>query len=436
MKLYYNKEYENEVLGNYMINGELIYESKLRPHHFYNNQNKLMFNAMLDIKAKDEKIDAFTVYREVSKKKSSKWTITDITQLITSSISLSSVEGIEREIISLYEKRNFLDLTNKAISRMESEDFQTIKADLINNLESNISDDIPILSMGECAYKAIEKLEEAYKNGGRITGMESGYKLLDGVINGFEKSCYMVIGARPGVGKTALSLELATRLSQKNNIIFFSLEMPFDQLGQRVLSSNGQVPLKNIKTGRVKDTTFNALLQVANRLIRNNKCKVIEKENLKVEDLVNICKVYKRKNGLDGIIIDYFTLLKSYKTFRDARLSYNYISEELRMLSKKLNINIILLAQCNRGADTKRELQLSDLKETANLEQDANIVMFLEGMDDQNPRKDGEPREDYLRAVIRKNRAGENNMEIKFRYYKSTQILDEVECCRIIKKSE
>lgn len=98
-----------------------------------------------------------------------------------------------------------------------------------------------------------------------------------------------------------------------------------------------------------------------------------------------------------------------------------------------MKINIILLAQCNRKADDKRELQLSDLKETANLEQDANIVIFLEQKDDTRPMKEGEPREDYIRATIRKNRAGENNMQIMFRYYKGTQILDEERASRITK---
>lgn len=432
---YQDRELERKALGSYIADSNLVYESKLIPEYFYNNQNKLMFEVILEIKNKDEKIDIVSVSSEINKKNNNKWLPSDISELLEYSIFISSIESIERELILLYEKRRFLELVNNSILKLgEHEDFELIKSELFNNLEGKISTDIPIVSIGECAEKAIEITEEAYKNGGRITGMQSGYQRLDAIINGFEKPCYMVIGARPGVGKTAFSLELARRLSENNKILYFSLEMPFEQLGQRVLANRSKIPLAKIKKGNIEDKAFNSLLGSAGELYKNN-CKVVEKENLRIEDLVSICKTYQRKNGLDGIVIDYFTLLKSYKQFRDSRLLYNYISEEIRMLAKRLKINIILLAQCNRKADDKRELQLSDLKETANLEQDANIVMFLEQKDDTTNKLSGEPREDYIRATIRKNRSGENNMEIYFRYYKSTQILDEDRANRIKNES-
>ncbi|MGN1028519.1 MAG: replicative DNA helicase [Bacilli bacterium] len=433
MKLYYDKELEERALGVYISNSELLYESRLRADYFYNSQNKVMFEAMVSLKSLDEKINIITITKELSKNKNSKWLPSDISNLLENGMYRSAIESIEAEIISLYEKRNFRELIQKSLIKLdEEENFNSIKMDLINNIESKSIDEISVISIAECVERAIEITEEAYNSNGKITGMESGYKHLDTILNGFEKPSYIVVGARPGVGKTAFSLELARRLSEKNKILYFSLEMPFEQLGQRLLTNVTKVPLKNIKTGRITEDTFNRLLYGSSSL-NKNKCGVVEKENLKIEDLVSICTSYQRKNGLDGIIIDYFTLLKSYKSFRDSRLLYNYISEELRMLSKKLKINIILLAQCNRKADDKRELQLSDLKETANLEQDANTVIFLEQKDDVRPIKEGEPREDYIRATIRKNRAGENNMQIMFRYYKGTQILDEERAGRITK---
>lgn len=434
MKLHYDKELEERALGVYINNSELMYESRLRADHFYNTQNKIMFEAMLSLKSLDEKINIVTITRELNRNKNNKWLPSDISSLLENGMYRTAIESIEKEIISLYEKRNFKELIQKALVNLDSEEnFEIIKADLMKNIETTSSDEISIISIAECVEKAIEITEEAYNSNGVITGMKSGYKNLDVILNGFEKPSYMVIGARPGVGKTAFSLELAKRLSANNKILYFSLEMPFEQLGQRLLTNITSVPLKNIKNGRITGDTFNRLLYGPNKL-SNNKCYVVEKENLKIEDLVSICTSYQRRNGLDGIIIDYFTLLKSYKSFRDNRLLYNYISEELRMLSKKLKINVILLAQCNRKADEKKELQLNDLKETANLEQDANVVMFLEQRDDERIKRDHEPREDYIRATIRKNRAGENNMEILFRYYKSTQILEEERAGRIKKE--
>ena len=435
MKLYHNKELEDKALGVYITNSELIYETRLRPEHFYNTQNSIMFEEIIKLKIAYEDVNIVTVTKELSKNKNSKWLPSDISNLLEFAAYRSMIETIEKELIALYEKRIFRESVQKTLIKLDQEEdsIDNIKSYLIKSIESKSSDDIPIKSFSECVEKALEITQEAYEYCGRITGMESGYKNLDAILNGFEKPSYIVIGARPGVGKTAFSLELAKRLSRNNKILYFSLEMPIEQLGQRLLANTTNVPLKNIKTGRIADNTFTTLSNSPSKLI-NNKCHVVEKENLKIEDLVSLCTSYQRKNGLDGIIIDYFTLLKSYKQFRDSRLLYNYISEELRMLAKKLKINIILLAQCNRKADEKRELQLNDLKETANLEQDANIVIFLEQRDDERPKRDSEPREDYIRAAIRKNRAGENNMEVLFRYYKSTQILEEERAGRIKKE--
>lgn len=434
MKLFHNKDLEDKILGIYLTNSEMIFESRLRAEYFYNTQNQIMFGVMLHLKELNEEINIISVTRELGRNKDSKWLPSEITDLLEFGTYRATRETIEKELISLYEKRSFRESINKALVRLEQEEdtIDMIKNYLMKSVESESNNDIPILSISECVEKAINITEKAFENDGRITGMESGYKFLDSVINGFEKPSYIVIGARPGVGKTTFSLELAKRLSVKNKILYFSLEMPFEQLGQRMLANTTNTPLKNIKTGRISENTFERLLSGPSKLM-NNKCQVVEKENLKIEDLVSLCTSYKRKNGLDGIIIDYFTLLKSYKSFRDSRLLYNYISEELRMLSKKLKISIILLAQCNRKADEKKELQLNDLKETANLEQDANVVMFLEQRDDERPKREGEPREDYIRATIRKNRNGENNIEIMFRYYKGTQILEEERAGRIKK---
>lgn len=434
MKLFNNKDLEEKILGIYISNSEMIFESKLRIEHFYNTQNQIMFGAMLYLKEQGEEINIISVTKELNKNKNSKWLPSQITDLLEFGTYRATRETIEKELISLYEKRSFRESIHKALVRLEQEEdtIDMIKNYLMKSVESESNNDIPILSISECVEKAINITEKAFENGGNITGMKSGYKLLDAIINGFEKPSYIVIGARPGVGKTTFSLELAKRLSSNNKILYFSLEMPFEQLGQRLLANTTNIPLKNIKTGRVTENTFERLLSGPSKLM-NNKCQVVEKENLKIEDLVSLCTSYQRKNGLDGIIIDYFTLLKSYKSFKDNRLLYNYISEELRMLSKKLKISIILLAQCNRKADEKKELQLNDLKETANLEQDANVVMFLEQKDDERPKREGEPREDYIRATIKKNRSGENNMEILFRYYKSTQILEEERAGRIKK---
>lgn len=436
MKLYFKPELEEQILGVYLSNPNLFYESKLQPNYFYKNRNRLLFEAMIKLRSEDIQINIVSVSTEVTKYKENKWLPSEVTGLLEHSMYRSAVETIERELINLYEKRNFTTLIQESLVKLQQEeDFNTLKNELIKGIENNIDSGIEIKTIKECVEKAIEVTEQAYQNGGKITGLQSGYKRLDAIINGFEKPSYIVVGARPGVGKTALSLELAKKLSKENEVLYFSLEMPFEQLGQRILASSSSIPLKSIKTGNIKGSTFNKLLETSS-LLTNNKLRVIEKENLRIEELVNICTTQNRKIGLDVVIIDYFTLLKSYKNFRELRHLYNYISEEIRMLAKKLNISIILLAQCNRKADDKRELQLSDLKETANLEQDANIVMFLESKDDNEFKREGEVREDKLRLTIRKNRSGENNMEVLFKYYKSTQILEEERAARILMKND
>ena len=156
MKLHYDKELEERALGVYINNSELMYESRLRADHFYNTQNKIMFEAMLSLKSLDEKINIVTITRELNRNKNNKWLPSDISSLLENGMYRTAIESIEKEIISLYEKRNFKGLIQTALVNLDNEEnFEIIKADLMKNIENTSSDEIPIISIAECVEKAI-----------------------------------------------------------------------------------------------------------------------------------------------------------------------------------------------------------------------------------------------------------------------------------------
>lgn len=417
-----NKEYEEGLIGEILLDGELIHSLKIKSKHFHFTQNRIVFEIIEKLRDLEEEINVISVNTEISKSKDIEILPSQITNYIENRlICTNSIKSIENQLIKLYERREAKRLLIVAQDRINhGEDVETILNSINKYLDNKVVPNCKSAHITECLDEAIYKMESAYKSGGKNTGMETGFKKLDEILNGFEKPCYTIIGARPGTGKTAFSLELANRLSQNNKVIYFSLEMPMDQLGQRLLANKSKVPLENIKRGKIDENAFQHILKVRDSFSKNN-LMIIDEANVSIEELARICRNQKRKNGLDCVIVDYFTLLKCESVFKDERVKYNYVSEQLRIIAKQLEINIIALSQLSRSVDLRNEIYLSDLRETGNLEQDANVIMFLNGLDSED-----DMGQDYLDVLIKKNRNGENNVGVKFKYYKRTQILEEI----------
>lgn len=213
-----------------------------------------------------------------------------------------------------------------------------------------------------------------------LTGCPTGFDELDNLTNGLQPSDLIVLAGRPGMGKTAFALSLASNaaINFGRKVAFFSLEMDGEQLVQRILSSRAQVNLSNLRSGRLSRDDYqkiNAQVQP----ILESKVFVDDNSDLGIMELMSKTRSLKRKSGLDLVIVDYLQLMKTGKEENRA-VAIGAISRGLKILAKDLRVPVIALAQLSRKAEEKgRERpQLSDLRESGSIEQDADMVWFVE----------------------------------------------------------
>ena len=231
-----------------------------------------------------------------------------------------------------------------------------------------------------------------------ITGVATEYGQLDSITAGFQNSDMIVLAARPGMGKTTFALNLAYNIFSRKDrsVLFFSLEMGGEQLVKRILSSLSFVPSHKIRSGKLSDDEMNRLV-VSTSLLDDKKLFIRDSTKLTIADLRNECmKLKHSKDGLDIVFIDYLQLMEAgenYKSgnkggFASRQEEVSAISRNIKALAKELNIPIIAMSQLHREAENRSgPPQLSDLRESGAIEQDADIVMLIHRPDKEDPQK-------------------------------------------------
>ena len=430
MNLLHNVELEQDVLGAIIANNEIMDLNKLEPKHFYSTSTKEVFKVMLKLKKQNKEIDYINLKYEL-KDSNNYNSLSKMVELSEGKFKQDLFTSNQKEIIRLYEKRITKEVLLKALEDLgESQDVTDILSNIQKISEENIKTDIEVVPISDAVEETVSEIEEAFKRGELYSGMESGYTKLDNKLSGFNKKDFTVIAARPSKGKTAFALELALRLSVKNKVLFFSLEMPREKLVKRLISSRSLIPLEFLKNGRFKEDRFEKIILSADDISKRN-LKIVDQKDTTVEDIKRVCVEEKNKNGLDIVIIDYLTLCSTREKKPNLREEVNYISKQLRLLTD-LDIAVISLAQLNRAVEgrTSNIPMLSDLKESGNIEQDANNVLLLSEQEDTDiqfvSKKDEEFQAEILNLTIAKNRDGQNNVLIKYKYYKRTQLIEEL----------
>ena len=227
---------------------------------------------------------------------------------------------------------------------------------------------------------AINKIELIQKQGSAITGIKSCYSAIDNITAGFQKGDFIILAARPSMGKTAFALNLALNAAATSNeaVAFFSVEMPAEQLANRLLSAKAKVDGQKIRTGQVSDSDWEKLREAAQQL-KNQKIYIDDTPGLKVGDMYAKCRKLKNDYGLGIVFVDYIQLLDTNGTSESRQQEVSEISRRLKAMARELETPIIALSQLSRAVekrDDKRPM-LSDLRETGSLEQDADMVIFL-----------------------------------------------------------
>lgn len=243
----------------------------------------------------------------------------------------------------------------------------------------NSSEFVPIRQV---VLNALERIEKASKNKGTVTGIPTGFIDLDYKLSGLQPSDLVLIAARPSMGKTAFVLNIAQYMAFKKDksVVIFSLEMSKEQLVNRLFSLESQVDAQSIRTGNMKDSDWEKLIEGAG-IIGKSRLIIDDTPGISISELRSKCRKYKLEHGLDVIIIDYLQLMTGGvgRSQESRQQEVSEISRSLKGLARELNVPVVTLSQLSRAVESRPDKRpmLSDLRESGAIEQDADVVMFI-----------------------------------------------------------
>lgn len=292
---------------------------------------------------------------------------------------VSTAAGVDTHIETVKEcsrRRDLIRLcqeTERAAYRQQSTDTAFELRQKLMGIET--ADRVRMVTAGEAVNEAFKEVEAASRHDGSLIGLPSGFADVDWHTGGFRGGDIIVLGARPGMGKTAFAGNVALRCGAP--VLVFNLEMTARQLVTRDLASTARIDLTKLRTGRLKDDDWDRVTKAAGKL-SDKPIYFVDTGNLKIEEISGITEKAHRKHGIKLVIIDYIQLIGGQGGVKREEF-VAYISRSLKSLARELDIPVLALAQLNRQCEqrTNKRPQLADLRESGAIEQDADIVCFL-----------------------------------------------------------
>ena len=383
-------EAEQSVIGSMLMDREAIIAASeiITADDFYQHQYGVMFEAMVELFNENRPVDLITLQNRLKEKDvppevSSLDFVRDIITTVPTSANVKSYANIVREkaVLRRLIKVNE-DIANTCYAGKEPLEtiLATTEKTVFDLLQSrNSGDFVPIRQV---AMNVLEKIEEASKNQGTVTGIPTGFIDLDYKTSGLQPSDFILIAARPSMGKTAFVLNLVDHIAVKKGLpcMVFSLEMSKEQLVNRMLAMESNVDSQKLRTGTLSDSDWDAVVEGIG-VIGNSKLIIDDTPGISIMELRSRCRKMKLEYGLSVVIIDYLQLMSgSGKGGGDNRQQeISEISRSLKALARELSAPVIALSQLSRACETRQDHRpmLSDLRESGAIEQDADVVMFI-----------------------------------------------------------
>src|SRR5215467_8339722 len=389
------KDLEEAVLGAIMLEKnafDAVIEI-LKPECFYVEAHQLIFKAMQSLANKSQPIDILTVAEELRTKEELEvvggpYYVTRLTNAVVSS---AHIEAHARIILQKFIQRELIRISGEIIG--DAYEDSTDVFDLLDDAESKLFEITNnhlrknFDTIDSVLVKTIQRIEDLRHKNEDVTGVPSGYSSLDRVTYGWQNTDLIILAARPSVGKTALALNLARNAalhaSKPTPVAVFSLEMSAGQLVQRILAAESEIWLEKIARGKLEEHEMKQLYAKGIQRLAQAPIFIDDTAALNIFELRAKCRRLKNKHNIGLIIIDYLQLMSGASggknTNREQEISQ--ISRALKGLAKELQVPIIALSQLSRAVESRKEgekiPQLSDLRESGAIEQDADMVMFL-----------------------------------------------------------
>ena len=386
----YSLEAEQSVLGSAFYSKEALQKicDELDREDFYVESHILIYDVLKELNDQGTPID-ITIVSDRLENNKTLTSVGNIDYLIEIINSVPNAANVDYYIKIVHEKsilRRLIKVSNDISNTSYTSDEPVV--DILDNAESKILDVVKkrrtteFKSIQDVVFKAQSDLEMLSENKNEITGFATGFYELDKLTSGLHENEFIIIAARPAMGKTAFALNMATNIAKhtKKSVAMFTLEMSAEQLVNRMLSSLGQIDYSKFRNGNFDNNDWKKLSEGVSQLADTN-IKIDDTPGITVSDIRSKCRrLAASKEGLALVVIDYLQLISgSARNANNRQQEVSEISRSLKMMALELHVPVIALAQLSRaveGRPDKRPI-MSDLRESGSIEQDADIVSFL-----------------------------------------------------------
>lgn len=383
-------EAEQSVVGAMLMDKDAITTSSeiISGSDFYQSAYGVIFDAMVELYNEGKPVDLITLQERLREKDvpPEVASLEFVKDLVTAALTSANVKyyaqivadkSLMRKLIRLNEEIANICYAGKepleaVLEKTEKSVFELLQ-------KRNTEDFVPIKQI---VLNALERIEKASKVKGTVTGIPTGFIDLDYKLSGLQPSDLVLIAARPSMGKTAFVLNIAQYIAFKKNkgVAVFSLEMSKEQLVNRLFSLESQVDAQAIRTGNMKDSDWEKLIEGAG-IIGKSRLIIDDTPGISISELRSKCRKYKLEQELDVVIIDYLQLMTGSvgRSSESRQQEISEISRSLKGLARELNVPVVALSQLSRAVEQRPDKRpmLSDLRESGAIEQDADVVMFI-----------------------------------------------------------
>ncbi|HSX40281.1 MAG TPA: replicative DNA helicase, partial [Candidatus Saccharimonadales bacterium] len=382
-----NLDAEESILGAILIDKDAIslVSQIVSPNDFYDNNNSLIFAAMLDLYEERKPIDIITLTTTLKKKKKTQIESSYLTELVNGVPTAANVEHYARLIKDSATKRMLITAASQIAEMGFAQEHEI--AELLDHAESSIfaisqghtiKGFIPIK---ETLADSFDRIDELHKKGAGLRGIKTGFTDIDNTLSGLQASNLIILAARPGQGKTAMVVNIAqyVAIHEKKPVGIFSLEMSQEELVDRLLVGQADVDAWRLKTGKLTEADFTKLSQAMGELAEA-PIFIDDTPGLSVSAMRTKARRLQMEHSVGLLIVDYLQLVDPGRRYDSRVQEVSVVSQALKNLARELKLPVLAVSQLSRAVEHRggdKKPQLADLRESGAIEQDADVVMFL-----------------------------------------------------------
>ncbi|MDR3285438.1 MAG: replicative DNA helicase [Holosporales bacterium] len=395
----HNIEAEKSLLGGILLNNHAIEQVSdfLKAEHFYSTAHGKIYYAIQILTDRNQVADPITLKDFFNNEEELKSIggAEYFVELANSVVSLLNTLDYGRIIFDTFVRRQLISISQETTDECRTVDIENSAVEIVENIEKKLYNLVELgqgknttIAFRDALVQAIETAEAAFKRDSHVVGVTSGLLDVDRWLGGLHKSDLLIIAGRPSMGKTALATNIAFNAARSHlskptegaKVAFFSLEMSAEQLAMRILASECGISSDKIRRGSIRKEDFPKFVEIS-RQISNTELYIDDTPGLSLASLRSRARRLKRQHNIGLIVIDYLQLIDaaSRRTADNRVQEVSAITRNLKTLAKELNIPVLALSQLSRAVEQRddKRPQLSDLRESGSIEQDADVVLFI-----------------------------------------------------------